>query len=47
MEAELKPLVWVATNREDLKEFPEEVQRVMGYALYLAQMVGSTLMPRR
>ncbi len=38
MEAELKPLVWVATSREDLKEFPEEVQRVMGYALYLAQI---------
>ncbi len=38
VEAELKPLVWVATSREDLKEFPEEVQRVMGYALYLAQI---------
>lgn len=33
----LKPLVWVATSREDLKDFPDEVQRSMGYALYLAQ----------
>lgn len=34
----LKPLVWVATSWEDLKEFPDEVQRSMGYALYLAQV---------
>jgi phage-related protein len=33
----LKPLVWVATSGEDLKRFPDEVQRSMGYALYLAQ----------
>jgi phage-related protein len=33
----LKPLVWVATSREDLMGFPDEVQRTMGYALYLAQ----------
>lgn len=33
----LKPLVWVATSWEDLKGFPDEVQRSMGYALYLAQ----------
>src|SRR3990170_4927909 len=38
VEAELKLLVWVATSREDLKSFPDEVQRVMGYALYLAQI---------
>lgn len=38
MEAKLKPLVWIATTREDLKRFPDEVQRVMGYALYLAQI---------
>ncbi len=35
---ELKPLVWVATSLEDVKTFPDEVQRVMGYALYLAQV---------
>jgi phage-related protein len=33
-----KPLVWVATSREDLRGFPDEVQRSMGYALYLAQV---------
>ena len=38
VEAEPKPLVWVATSREDLKRFPDKVQRVMGYALYLAQI---------
>ncbi len=33
----IKPLVWVSSSREDLKRFPSEVQRSMGYALYLAQ----------
>jgi hypothetical protein len=28
---------------EDLKTFPDEVQRVMGYALYLAQVGGKHL----
>ncbi|MGH2425548.1 MAG: type II toxin-antitoxin system RelE/ParE family toxin [bacterium] len=37
MESEPKPLVWVATSLEDLKGFPDDVQRIMGYALYLAQ----------
>lgn len=37
MESELKSLVWVATSLEDLKTFPDEVRRVIGYALYLAQ----------
>jgi phage-related protein len=34
----LKSVVWVGSSREDLKRFPAEVQDVMGYALYLAQM---------
>jgi phage-related protein len=34
---ELKPLIWVGTSLEDLKAFPDEVRRIMGYALYLAQ----------
>ena len=38
MDASLKPLVWVATSRDDLKDFPDEVRRGMGYALYLAQV---------
>lgn len=35
-----KPLIWVGGSKEDLKAFPEEVRQVMGYALYLAQVVG-------
>jgi phage-related protein len=34
----MKPLVWVGSSLEDLRAFPEEVRRAMGYALYLAQM---------
>ena len=33
----LKKLIWVGGSRKDLKTFPEEVQDVFGYALYLAQ----------
>ena len=32
-----KPVVWIGSSLEELKEFPEEVQGEMGYALYLAQ----------
>jgi len=35
-----KPLLWVRRAKEDLKSFPEEVRRVMGYALFLAQTGG-------
>ena len=34
----LKPVVWVDSSREDLKQFPSEVRDVMGYGLYLAQI---------
>lgn len=34
---ERKPLKWIASALEDLREFPEEVKDVMGYALDLAQ----------
>jgi phage-related protein len=34
----LRPVVWVGSSRDDLKQFPPEVQDVMGYALYLAQV---------
>jgi phage-related protein len=30
-------LVWIGTSREDLKQFPDEVQDEMGYGLFLAQ----------
>jgi phage-related protein len=38
VEADPKPVVWVASSLEDLKEFPEEVRRAVGYALYMAQL---------
>jgi phage-related protein len=38
VEAEPKTLIWVGSSLADLKEFPEEVRQVMGYALYLAQV---------
>jgi phage-related protein len=38
--AKPKPLVWIGSARKDLKTFPEEVQDLFGYALYLAQMGG-------
>jgi phage-related protein len=37
MSSLLKPVEWVGSSLEDLKEFPEEVQQVVGYVLYLAQ----------
>ena len=36
-------LQWVGSSREDLKEFPDDVQEEMGYALYLAQCGGKSL----
>ncbi|MDC0839001.1 MAG: type II toxin-antitoxin system RelE/ParE family toxin [Limnospira sp. PMC 1291.21] len=33
----LKPVEWVGSSLEDLKEFPEEVRQGVGYALYLAK----------
>lgn len=37
---EAQALVWIGSARKDLKTFPEEVQDLFGYALYLAQMGG-------
>lgn len=37
-EYEIKPLVWVGSSHEILKEFPSEIQDEMGYALYVAQI---------
>jgi phage-related protein len=36
----LKPLIWVGSSREDLRDFPEPAQDRMGYALYVAQRGG-------
>ncbi len=35
-----KPVAWIGSSLEDLKQFPQEVCRVVGYALYLAQNGG-------
>lgn len=34
----MKPAIWVGTSLEDLKEFPNPVQREIGYALHQAQI---------
>lgn len=36
----VKTIVWVGSSQKDLKEFPEDVHDIMGYALYLAQTGG-------
>src|SRR6267142_4437465 len=36
----LKPVTWVGTSLKDLRAFPEAVQDLMGYALYVAQRGG-------
>lgn len=32
-----RPVVWVGSSRRDLREFPREVRRDIGHALYAAQ----------
>jgi phage-related protein len=38
MEPLLKPVEWISSSRDDLREFPEDVQQMMGFALYRAQL---------
>ncbi|WP_441339182.1 type II toxin-antitoxin system RelE/ParE family toxin [Pseudanabaena sp. Chao 1811] len=33
----LKSVEWIGSSLDDLKDFPDEVQQVVGYALYIAQ----------
>ena len=33
-----KPVVWVASSKKDFLHFPDEMKRVMGYGLHLAQV---------
>src|SRR3990167_1763365 len=33
----MKALDWIASSKKDLLEFPEDVRKEVGYALYLAQ----------
>jgi phage-related protein len=35
-----KPVIWVASSRRDLKEFPKDVRRTVGQALFDAQTGG-------
>jgi phage-related protein len=30
------PLVWIGSSLSDLRDFPEDVQDTVGYALYVA-----------
>ncbi len=34
----VRPLVWVGSSKDDLKEFPDDVQDHIGFALYQAQV---------
>lgn len=34
----VRPLVWVGSSKNDLKEFPDDVQDHVGFALYQAQV---------
>ncbi len=34
----IRPLLWVASSKEDLLTMPDEVQDAFGYALHLAQI---------
>ena len=33
----IKDVFWIGSSRKELKAFPDEVQRVIGFALYAAQ----------
>jgi phage-related protein len=37
IEITLRPLVWMGDSRKNIREFPEEVQKSVGYALQLVQ----------
>lgn len=39
-EKKVKALCWIASSRSDLKDFPTDVRKEMGHALYIAQEGG-------
>lgn len=39
----LKRIVWIGSSLKDLKSFPDDVKRVIGYALYQGQIGGKAL----
>jgi phage-related protein len=38
MDPLLKPVEWISSSRDDLRQFPEDVQQMIGFALYRAQL---------
>jgi phage-related protein len=38
MKPVLKPVEWIGGARDDLREFPDDVQQLMGFALYRVQL---------
>jgi phage-related protein len=38
MDSLLKPVEWISSSRDDLRQFPEDVQQMIGFALYRAQL---------
>ena len=36
-ESKNRPVIWIGSSHKDWKTFPDDVQDVMGYSLYLAQ----------
>ena len=36
--SDIKPVRWIASSRDDLRRYPDEVQNHIGYALYVAQI---------
>ena len=41
-----RDIIWVSSSLEDLRRFPEPVQKVMGFALFQAQCGGKHLQAR-
>lgn len=39
-EQQLKDIVWIGSSLDDLRDFPDEVKRLVGYALHFAQLGG-------
>lgn len=37
-QTDLKPVEWMGSSLEDLKNLPNQVTKKFGYAIYLAQM---------
>ena len=42
----MRELLWIGSSKEDLKEFPREVQRALGRALDVAQQGGKDVNAR-